>query len=162
MEIGMKPIGKGELCGMSTNPVRPTRNINTRRSQRLLLKMAVVIAGPKASGGNFVEQTSTEVVNAHGALIHLKERVSDGQQLRIRNAKTGEEQSCKVVGVGQTVEGRAEIGVEFLEPAPRFWRIAFPPEDWNINSPEAKRSGKMGANGVQTQPAAVSAKKEKE
>jgi hypothetical protein len=147
---------------MSTNPVRPTRNINTRRSQRLMLKMAVAIAGPKASGGNFVEQTITEVVNAHGALIHLKEPVSDGQQLRIRNAKTGEEQSCKVIGVGQSVEGKAEVGIEFLEPAPRFWRIAFPPEDWNINSPEAKRSGKTSAGMQQQQPAIAPTKKEKE
>jgi len=30
------------------------------------------------------------------------------------------------------------VGIEFLEPSPRFWRIAFPPEDWSARSPEAK------------------------
>jgi hypothetical protein len=31
------------------------------------------------------------------------------------------------------------VGIEFDEPAPRFWRVAFPPEDWSPHSPEAKR-----------------------
>jgi hypothetical protein len=50
-----------------------------------------------------------------------------------------------VVDAGSKSDGKTEVGIEFLEPAPRFWHIAFPPEDWNLNSPEAKRSGKASA-----------------
>lgn len=127
---------------MSTNPIRPNRPANTRRSQRLLLKVAVVIAGQRADGKAFVEQTSTEVVNAHGALVLLSEPVANDQLLRMRNIKAGDEEPCKVVGIGQKVGGKTEIGVEFLKPSPRFWRIAFPPEDWTPRSPEAKRHSK--------------------
>jgi hypothetical protein len=28
-------------------------------------------------------------------------------------------------------EDKTEVGLEFSEPVPRFWRITFPPEDWN-------------------------------
>ena len=127
---------------MSTNPIRPSKPLNTRRSQRLLLKISVVIAGQRANGSHFVEQTSTEVVNAHGALILLSEPVASEQLLRMKNVKAGDEEPCKVVGIGQKVDGKTEIGVEFLKPSPRFWRIAFPPDDWTSRSPEAKRFGK--------------------
>ena len=124
---------------MSTGTIRTNKNLNTRRSQRLMLKMAVIVAGQRASGTNFAEQTTTAIVNAHGALVLLKEMVHGGQLLRIRNVKTGDEQACKVIEVGGQADGKTEVGIEFLEPAPRFWRIAFPPEDWNVRSAEAKR-----------------------
>jgi hypothetical protein len=118
---------------------RASKTVNTRRSQRLLLRMAVIVAGQRANGATFAEQTTTAVVNAHGALVLLKESVQGHQLLRIRNVKTGEEQACKVVDIVGSAEGKMEVGIEFLEPAPRFWRVAFPPEDWNVHSPEAKR-----------------------
>jgi hypothetical protein len=124
---------------MSTGTIRTNKNLNTRRSQRLMLKMAVIVAGQKANGTNFAEQTTTAIVNAHGALVLLKETVHGGQLLRIRNVKTGDEQACKVIEVGGQADGKTEVGIEFLEPAPRFWRIAFPPEDWNVRNAEAKR-----------------------
>jgi len=124
---------------MSSNLVRPTKSLNTRRSQRLLLKISVVVTGQKLNGSSFFEHAGTEIVNAHGALLHLREAVLQDQHLRIQNNKTGEEQPCKVISVGQKTDGKAEVAIEFLEPAPRCWRIAFPPEDWNVHSPEAKR-----------------------
>lgn len=127
---------------MEANTFRPGRNQSPRRSQRLLLSMPVIVTGDRSTGGKFVEHTTTAVVNAHGAMVLLKEPVSNQQLLRIQNAKTGEGQLCKVVDLGLSVEGKTEVGIEFVEPSPRFWHIAFPPEDWNLNSPEAKRLGK--------------------
>jgi hypothetical protein len=127
---------------MSTSTVRTNKNLKVRRSQRVLLSIGVILAGERATGTKFAEQTTTEVVNAHGALVLLKEMVRAEQLLRIRNVATGEEQACRVVDLGEISNGKNQVGIEFLEQAPRFWRIAFPPEDWNVNSPEAKRSGK--------------------
>ena len=31
---------------------------------------------------------------------------------------------------------KSEVGVEFLKPAPKFWRISFPPDDWTPKDPE--------------------------
>ena len=125
---------------MSTSvTLRTNKNLKARRSQRVMLSMDVIVAGERLTGTKFVEHTTTVVVNAHGALVLLKESVHEEQLLRIRNEKTGEEQPCRVVDVGETREDKTEIGIEFVELAPRFWRIAFPPEDWNSSSPEAKR-----------------------
>ncbi len=133
---------------MSTNPIRPNRAVNTRRSQRLLLRIPVVVAGQRADGKNFVEQASTEVVNAHGALILMSEPMAKEQLLRMKHVKSGDEEPCKVVAIGQKVGGKTEIGVEFLKPSPRFWRIAFPPDDWTPRSPEAKRLSKKVEEGA--------------
>jgi hypothetical protein len=129
---------------MSTSAtIRTNKNLKVRRSQRVLLSMEVIVAGERTVGTRFAEKTTTVVVNAHGALVLLKEIVREEQLLRIRNEKTSEEQACKVVVLGESREGKMEVGIEFIEPAPRFWRIAFPPEDWNSSSPEAKRYEKL-------------------
>ena len=126
---------------MSTNPVRPSKSLSTRRSRRLLLKISVVVTRQKENGSSLFERATTEVVAAHGALVLLKEAVLPGQLLQIQNSKTGENLPCKVITAGQKTNGKTEVAFEFLQPAPRSWRIAFPPEDWNLHSPEAKRSG---------------------
>ncbi|HKV63670.1 MAG TPA: hypothetical protein VJO16_17315 [Candidatus Acidoferrum sp.] len=41
--------------------------------------------------------------------------------------------------MGAVHDGKFEVGIEFVELAPRFWRVAFSPEDWSPRSPEAKR-----------------------
>jgi hypothetical protein len=111
-----------------------------RRSHRVMLSIAIVISGDRLNGHRFSEETFTSVVNAHGALILLAEEVMRGQLVSIRNVKSGDELQGEVVDMGESVAatGKCEVAIEFLEPAPRFWRIAFPPEDWSIRSPEAK------------------------
>jgi hypothetical protein len=110
-----------------------------RRSQRVMLSVHVLVSGISPTNKKFSEDTFTAVVNAHGALILLTQAVKTGELLTIRNIKSGEEQTCSVVGVGASHGTQREVGIEFLNPSPRFWRIAFPPEDWSPRSPEAKQ-----------------------
>lgn len=124
---------------MSTPNIRPTQAANQRRSQRILLAVPLRVSGKRANGTAFVEHTKTLIVNAHGALLQLEEPVREGQALSVRNVITGEEASCKVVDLSPGANGVAEIGVEFAEPNPRFWRVSFPPTDWSARNPEAKR-----------------------
>ena len=79
----------------------------------------------------------TIVVNAHGVLISLDANVTVGQVLVLKNLQTQEESPCRVVDLS-IHDKKSAVAVEFLEPAPRFWRIAFPPEDWTPRNPEAK------------------------
>jgi hypothetical protein len=99
----------------------------------------VVVSGEGADKRPFYEETYTVVVNAHGALILLEAIVRVGQSLTLRNAKSQEEVLCRVVDLNSSRTGQAEVGVEFLQPSPRFWHIAFPPVDWSPRSEEAKR-----------------------
>lgn len=115
---------------------------SSRRSQRILLNIAVIVQGVRGNGKAFSERTHTLVVNAHGALIRLLEPVERNQEVVITNIKTNEERTCRVAGVLSGQSGEPEVGIEFSEPSPRFWRIAFPPEDWSPRNPEAKRTEK--------------------
>ena len=124
---------------MSTPSVRPGNPANQRRSQRVLLSVALHVSGTTLHDERFSERTSTVVVSAHGAMLLLRERVQTGRRLTLHNIGTNEEISCTVVDINAGVNGLAEVGVEFLQPCPRFWRVTFPPADWSPRSPEAKR-----------------------
>ena len=117
---------------------RTHKHPNQRRSQRVLLSIRIVVSGNRLDGHRFAEEASTSVVSAHGALLLIGEQVQTGQTLTIRNVKSGEERPCNVIGIGPKHGGKTEVGVEFLEASPRFWRVAFPPDDWSPRSPEAK------------------------
>jgi PilZ domain len=114
---------------------------NRRRSQRVILSVPVTVTGQGAKG-QFKEETKTLVVNAHGALITLAAKVAQGQQLQLKSVSNPETQDCKIVYIGPTVQGQTQVGVEFLKPAPHFWHVAFPPENWTPVSDDGERSNK--------------------
>ena len=102
--------------------------------------MPILVYGRQGSEP-FQEETQTISVNAHGGLIQLSTNVSREQKLILTNPKTMEEHACTVIRVGQKVGGKTPVGIEFVEPAPRFWHINFPPEDWDPSErkrPEAR------------------------
>jgi hypothetical protein len=109
-----------------------------RRSHRVHITIAVVIKG-KRGDVPFEEETVTNVVNAAGALVTTGLSLQQGQALSVLNKKTAEELPCKVVFQQPGEGGRTQMAFEFLEPAPKFWRISFPPDNWD-NS-ERKRPG---------------------
>ena len=109
-----------------------------RRSQRVILTLAVTVrsdGGPKDA--SFEEETHTLVLNLHGALVVLANKVTKGQRLRLTNRATHEEQQCRVASSAPGSAGKAQVGVEFLKPSPDFWHISFPPEDWVLPEPSS-------------------------
>lgn len=102
-----------------------------RRTQRVKIAIPITVRIPRANASFYEETTETVVVNAHGCLARLAVPLEQDQQIRIINSKSSEEQDCAVVWIGKFTEGKTEVGLEFSQPAPRFWRITFPPEDWN-------------------------------
>ena len=111
-----------------------------RRSQRVVVKVSVTVLAKGADNKAGSEETCTVTVNAHGARILLGLKVSIGQLLTLRNSTTGEEAACRVVYVSPHETEKRQVGVDFMEPCPRFWRISFPPPDWTTQSPDAKGS----------------------
>ncbi|HXX19789.1 MAG TPA: PilZ domain-containing protein [Candidatus Acidoferrum sp.] len=109
-----------------------------RRSQRVNIAMPVLVRGKRA-GQPFEEQALTISVSAHGCMIRVATPLTRSQEIAIVNVKTAEELPCKVTFLGQKEGGKTEVGLEFSEPSPLFWRIAFPPEDWDPS--ERKRAG---------------------
>jgi hypothetical protein len=109
-----------------------------RRSQRVLMQVAVRIRGTDAQGKSVDEETETLAINAHGALVLLSARFTSGAKLQLQHKRTQEEHECHVVFLGPVRSGKAEIGLEFTSPNPTFWRVAFPPEDWTPKHPDAR------------------------
>jgi hypothetical protein len=101
----------------------------------VILSVPVSVSG-QSPKGQFTEETKTLVVNAHGALVTLAAKVSQGQQLELKSVTNPEKQTCKVVYIGPTVQGQTQVGFEFTKPAPHFWHVAFPPENWTPVSDE--------------------------
>ena len=109
-----------------------------RRSVRVNIAMPVLVRGKKGTQ-SYEEEAQTISVSAHGCMLRMANQVARGQEIAIVNKKTAEELPCTVTFLGQRDGGKTEVGVEFTEPSPLFWRIAFPPEDWD--PAERKRSG---------------------
>lgn len=104
-----------------------------RRSMRVMLSITVSVRGKNADGKtSFNEETKTLVVNAHGALIHLRSEVIAEQKITLTHKGTQQTEGCRIVYVGRMEGGKAQVGIEFDKPAPKFWGISFPPEDWNV------------------------------
>jgi hypothetical protein len=117
-----------------------------RRSQRVLMQVAVRIRGTDAQGKAVEEETQTLAINAHGALVLLESRLTSGSKVQLQHKKTLEEHECHVAFLGPVRSGKAEIGLEFSSPHPTFWRVAFPPEDWTPKHPEARTANNKGTD----------------
>jgi hypothetical protein len=102
-----------------------------RRSQRVQIAITVLVRGKNGSE-SFEEATQTVLVSAHGCMVRLAATVVRAQVISIVNTKTAEEMPCEVAFAGKKdADGKTDVGIKFAEPAPLFWKITFPPEDWN-------------------------------
>jgi len=119
---------------MSDQQLTDTKQwLRKRRSQRIELTVPVVVHRPPKQGQQFSERSQTLVVNAHGALMVLAEKVMPRQRLLMQNIDSGEQKECRVVYVEKERTGPTKVAVEFTRPAPSFWRIAYPPADWTVS-----------------------------
>jgi hypothetical protein len=114
---------------------------NRRRSQRLFLQVRVVVEGKTANKSTFSEETHTIVLNAHGALVEMRTSLDQGQIVTLQNMRTTEKSECEVKLVTRTGGGKFNTALEFTKPNAGFWHVSFPPEDWSLRFPDAKRSG---------------------
>ncbi|MGB6429672.1 MAG: TonB family protein [Candidatus Acidiferrales bacterium] len=69
----------------------------------------------------FIEQTTTAIIFARGAVVRLAETVVPGQILILRHLASSVEAACRVVGVKTNGGEKYYVELEFLAPAPGFW-----------------------------------------
>jgi hypothetical protein len=116
-----------------------------RRSQRVLIGLPVSVVLARPSQKPILEHTKTLAVNAHGALVLLAMKVFAGDPVTLINPQTEEQQLSRVAHIGSRESEKQEVGIEFMKPAPLFWRIAFPPGDWTPEHEDAKGFAKRVA-----------------
>ncbi len=115
--------------------MRDEMNSTHRRSQRVLVDVPVIVRGESADKKSFREETFTLVVSAHGGLVFLAANVEPGQTITLVNPETKGEQEGRVVSIGSPYAGMAQVGIGFTKPAPDFWPVPCPPDDWKIARP---------------------------
>jgi hypothetical protein len=109
--------------------MRPIQGDDLRRSQRVLLRMrAQVHVALEGKATTFNVQTLN--VNPHGALVVMDKCLAFGTRLVLENLSTREKVACKVTRQPRESAEGYQVPVEFDSPAPKFWRIVFPPADW--------------------------------
>jgi hypothetical protein len=111
---------------------------NRRKSQRILMRAPVRVSGKSAANAPLEEETYTEMINAHGALIQVSATMAKGQKLTLENPRTEATLECMVVFVDRRDPHR--VGVSFVMPCPDFWQVSFPPPDWSPRNTDAKQS----------------------
>jgi hypothetical protein len=102
-----------------------------RRSQRVLLRVrANVYVNLRG------EQTTLEVrtlsVNPFGAMIISAENLPPQTRLVLENTVTQKRVACCVVRGAKEMPDGFHIPIQFDAPAPKFWMIDFPPDDWKL------------------------------
>lgn len=111
-----------------------------RRSKRIRARVAILVRVQGRNKDTVSEDTHSLVVNAHGALILLAAHVGRDQFVTVVNPKTGQELLARVTAIGTRMMGKAQVGIEFIRPAPEFWGISPCPESWRSPSAAGARS----------------------
>jgi hypothetical protein len=92
--------------------------------------MGVLVVAEDEQRKQIQEEAETQVVNAHGGLLKMKQHLHVGQSFLLSNPRNSMEMSCRVVRTEDEGMEFYKVAFEFDRPAPRFWPIVFPPADW--------------------------------
>lgn len=103
-------------------PTSPAAKKVNRSGPRVGIHVPVVIYGFGGSAGSFKEETETVVVNAGGAMVLLKAKLSVGDTIHLIDKLTGTEQQMRVAYLERYSERESRVGLAFNTPLSNFWR----------------------------------------
>jgi hypothetical protein len=133
------PSGTGPaITGLTRDKTASAKQLpggeDRRRSQRVLLRVRVQVH-VTLQGKPTTHDVITLNVNAHGALVAMKQHLPTGTRVVLEHSATKERIACKVVRPpSETPEG-FHTALEFESAAPGFWKIVFPPANWRPEDP---------------------------
>ena len=104
-------------------PFPATRAEKTpRSSERIPMRVPVVIYGFADKGGAFHEDAETVLVNSSGALVTLKAKVALGDTVFLVHKSSQQEQEVRVVYLDAYSDRETRVGLAFKQPIPDFWK----------------------------------------
>jgi hypothetical protein len=105
------------------NPITTSATKRTpRSSERMNLRVPVVVYGFTKHTGAFHEDTETQTVNSSGALVMLKTKLQIGDSVFVMQKSNGQEQEVRVVYLDPYTERETKVGIAFKRPISDFWR----------------------------------------
>src|SRR5437016_4000560 len=96
-------------------PTTPEKK-TPRSSERIAMRVPVVIYGYAGKGGAFHEDTETIIVNSTGALVTLKAKLALGNTVFLIHKSGGQEQEVRVVYLDTYSDRETRVGLAFKEP----------------------------------------------
>jgi hypothetical protein len=108
-----------------------SRGEERRRSQRVLLRVRVNIY-VNLKGQQTTLEVRTLSVNPFGGMIISAENLAPQTRLVLENTVTQQRVACCVVRTAKEMPDGFHIPIQFDAPAPKFWMIDFPPDDWKL------------------------------
>ena len=112
----------------ATSSKASLKEVERRRSERLLITVPIRVEGMDRNGEKFTEVSHTIVINRQGARIYLKRPVAAGAVLIIAAMVGRRSAKFRVVGPTQPLSGEGgEWGIECLDSTCDLWGIGFPP-----------------------------------
>jgi len=104
----------------------PYQNEERRFALRMALRLPIVVSGRADDGAAWSEPTETDDISTSGALFHLNQKVSIGENLYIRAHRPDgapTEATATVVRVSPAIYGTARVGVQIVEPSENWTRL---------------------------------------
>lgn len=102
-------------------PKTPEKRL-PRSSERIPMRVPVVIYGYAGKSGAFHEDTETILVNSSGALVTLKAKLALGDTVFLIHKSGGEEQEVRVVYLDPYSDRETRVGLAFKQPISGFWK----------------------------------------
>jgi len=115
----LKPVSPAVNVISSPGPKRIPRS-----SERVSMRVPVVIYGFTQKSGAFHEDTETLTVNSSGALVMLKTKLEVGDSVFLMHKSSRMEQEVRVAYLDVYSERETKVGLAFKRPIPDFWRKA--------------------------------------
>jgi hypothetical protein len=99
----------------------PTKK-TPRASERISMRVPVVIYGFAKNSGAFHEETETLTVNASGALVMLKAKLEIGDSVFLIHKASRHELEVRVAYLDRYSERETKVGLAFKQPIKDFWK----------------------------------------
>lgn len=122
---------KAATAPIAFRPKFVRRPQDRRRSQRILVQVAVLLRIQTTDDASRPTLAFTTWVNAHGGLLESPARIPAGQKITLIIPQSKTEASCHVLQVQKLNKDSFATTFKFDRPSPQFWPIASPPLDWD-------------------------------
>ena len=121
-----------ELASLNDSAPKPARPLASRQpgparktprsSDRIPLRISVVVYGYAGKAGAFHEETETVVVNSSGALVIVKTKLDLGDTVFLIHKNSRAEQEVRVAYIDRYSDRETRVGLAFKQPVSDFWK----------------------------------------
>ncbi len=116
-----QPAQKTTISYAVPFPTTPAKK-SPRSSERIPMRVPVVIYGFAGKSGAFHEDAETILVNSSGALVTLKAKLALGDTVFLIHKGSRQEQEVRVAYLDAYSDRETRVGLAFKTPVPEFWK----------------------------------------